>query len=92
MGGAGPTDSGMLWIEGVAVTVPTASQQAQASPYALKWEDAGYGISRDGVRLAARLWAPRGDRAAGQAVVVVHGFCGSKDEPAVQLVAARPAG
>src|SRR3569623_838828 len=51
-GGAGPTDSGMLWIEGVAVTVPTVSERAQAAPYALKWEDAGYGIYRDGVRLA----------------------------------------
>jgi pimeloyl-ACP methyl ester carboxylesterase len=53
----------------------------------------------DGVRLAAHWWPPQstGDgRAAGPsgddwddrvAVVVVHGFCGSKDEPAVQLVA-----
>jgi radical SAM protein (TIGR04043 family) len=58
-GGAGPTDSGMLWIEGVAVTVPTVSEQAHASPYALKWEDQGYGIYRDGVRLAAATGAPR---------------------------------
>jgi radical SAM protein (TIGR04043 family) len=58
-GGAGPTDSGMLWIEGVAVTVPTLSEQAHASPYALKWEDAGYGIYRDGVRVAAATGAPR---------------------------------
>src|SRR3954468_3825747 len=47
-GGAGPTASGMPWIEGVAVTVPTESAQARVSPYALKWEDAGYGIYRDG--------------------------------------------
>jgi radical SAM protein (TIGR04043 family) len=58
-GGAGPTDSGMLWIEGVAVTVPTMSELAQSSPYALKWEDAGYGIYRDGIRLAAATGAPR---------------------------------
>lgn len=58
-GGAGPTDSGMLWIEGVAVTVPTESAQAQASPYALRWEDDGYGIYRDGVRVAAATGAPR---------------------------------
>ncbi|MDQ4098233.1 MAG: hypothetical protein M3144_10245, partial [Actinomycetota bacterium] len=32
-GGAGPSDSGMLWIEGVAVTVPTDAQFAHASPY-----------------------------------------------------------
>lgn len=58
-GGAGPTDSGMLWIEGVAVTVPTVSEQAHASPYVLKWEDAEYGIYRDGVRVAAATGAPR---------------------------------
>lgn len=58
-GGAGPTDSGMLWIEGVAVTVPTESAQAQASPYALRWEDDGYGIYREGVRVAAATGAPR---------------------------------
>lgn len=45
----------------------------------------------DGVRLAARWWAPRADHASGQAVVVVHGFCGSKDEPAVELVASGQA-
>jgi len=58
-GGAGPADSGMLWIEGVGVTVPTMSEQAKASPYVLKWEDAGYGIYRDGTRLAAANGAPR---------------------------------
>src|SRR5215470_12823967 len=52
-GGAGPTDSGMLWIEGVAVTVPTMSRSAHASPYVLRWEDAGYGIYRDGERMAS---------------------------------------
>jgi radical SAM protein (TIGR04043 family) len=59
MGGAGPTDSGMLWIEGVAVTVPTTGKRAQASPYVLKSEDAGHGIYRDGVRVAAATGAPR---------------------------------
>lgn len=58
-GGAGPTDSGMLWIEGVAVTVPTVSEQAHASPYVLKSEDAGYGIYRNGVRMAEATGAPR---------------------------------
>jgi len=58
-GGAGPTDSGMLWIEGVAVTVPTVSEPGRPSPYVLKWEDAGYGIYRDGVRVAAATGAPR---------------------------------
>jgi radical SAM protein (TIGR04043 family) len=52
-GGAGPTDSGMLWIEGFAVTAPTGSALADTSPYVLRGEDDGYGIYRDGVRLAS---------------------------------------
>lgn len=51
-GGAGPSDSGMLWVGGFAVTVPTDSALAQASPYVLKAEDEGYAIFRDGARLA----------------------------------------
>ena len=58
-GGAGPSDSGMLWIEGVAVTVPTDAPFAKASPYVLKPEDDGFGIYRDGVRLAAATGTPR---------------------------------
>ena len=52
-GGAGPTDSGMLWIEGVAATVPTQSEAARCSPYVLKAEDDGRGIYRDGEQLAS---------------------------------------
>ncbi|MCA1820429.1 MAG: MSMEG_0568 family radical SAM protein [Pseudonocardia sp.] len=48
-GGAGPSDSGMLWIEGVPVTVPTQDQ----SPYVLKAEDDGHGIYRDGRKVAS---------------------------------------
>jgi radical SAM protein (TIGR04043 family) len=48
-GGAGPSDSGMLWIEGVAVTVPTGAD----SPYVLKAEGDGQGVYRDGVKLAS---------------------------------------
>lgn len=48
-GGAGPSDSGMLWIEGVPVTVPPSS----TSPYALFAEDDGQGIYRDGVKVAS---------------------------------------
>ena len=51
-GGAGPSDSGLLWIEGVAVTVPTGTAWTDASPYLLCQEDQGYGIYRDGERLA----------------------------------------
>ncbi|MGH8917958.1 MAG: MSMEG_0568 family radical SAM protein, partial [Actinomycetes bacterium] len=52
-GGAGPTDSGMLWIEGVPATVPTQTEAARHSPYVLKAEDDGQGIYRDGVKLAS---------------------------------------
>jgi radical SAM protein (TIGR04043 family) len=48
-GGAGPSDSGMLWIEGVPVTVPPND----TSPYALRAEDDGQGIYRDGLKIAS---------------------------------------
>jgi len=51
-GGAGPTDSGMLWIDGFPVTVPTDNATAAGSPYVLKAEDEGYGIFLDDRRLA----------------------------------------
>jgi len=51
-GGAGPADAGMLWIDGVAATVPTSADYAQASPYVLRAEDDGWGVYRDGQRLA----------------------------------------
>lgn len=50
-GGAGPSDSGQLWVGGYALTVPTDNVTAANSPYLLKAEDDGYGIYRDGVRL-----------------------------------------
>lgn len=48
-GGAGPSDSGMLWIEGVPVTVPPNA----TSPYSLRAEDDGQGIYRDDVKIAS---------------------------------------
>ena len=51
-GGAGPSDSGMLWIGGFPVTVPTGNTFAQSSPYVLKAEDDGYAVYRDDERLA----------------------------------------
>ncbi len=45
----------------------------------------------DGLRLAARWWQPRGAASRGEAVVIVHGFCGTKDAPDVVLVALRQA-
>ncbi|MEA2703919.1 MAG: hypothetical protein QOD63_1864 [Actinomycetota bacterium] len=58
-GGAGPSDSGMLWIEGVAVTVPTDAAFARTSPYVLRPEEDGFGIYRDGTRLASATGTPR---------------------------------
>jgi len=51
-GGAGPADAGMLWIDGVAATVPTSADYTRASPYVLRAEDDGWGVYRDGRRLA----------------------------------------
>src|SRR5215471_58183 len=51
-GGAGPSDSGMLWIGGFPVTVPTDNALAQSSPYVLAAEDDGYAVYRDGERVA----------------------------------------
>ena len=52
-GGAGPADAGMLWVEGVAVTVPVAAPFTAQSPYVLRPEDDAYGIYRDGKRVAS---------------------------------------
>jgi radical SAM protein (TIGR04043 family) len=51
-GGAGPADAGMLWIDGFAATVPTGAGYALTSPYVLRAEDDGWGVYRDGERLA----------------------------------------
>jgi radical SAM protein (TIGR04043 family) len=52
-GGAGPADAGMLWIDGVAATVPTSAGYARSSPYVLRAEDDGWGIYAGGERLAS---------------------------------------
>jgi radical SAM protein (TIGR04043 family) len=52
-GGAGPADAGMLWIDGFAATVPTSADYVRSSPYALRAEDDGWGVYRDGERLAS---------------------------------------
>jgi radical SAM protein (TIGR04043 family) len=52
-GGAGPSDSGMLWVEGVAVTVPTDAAFTRSSPYTLRAEDGGLAIYRQTLRLAS---------------------------------------
>jgi radical SAM protein (TIGR04043 family) len=53
-GGAGPADAGMLYIEGVAATVPTSAGYVAESPYVLRGEDdGGWAVYRDGDRLAS---------------------------------------
>lgn len=51
-GGAGPSDSGMLWVGGFPLTVPVDNAIAIDSPYVLMAEDEGYAIFREGRRLA----------------------------------------
>ena len=59
-GGAGPADAGMLYVEGVRTTVPTSAPYVAESPYSLLGEDdGGWGVYRDGVRLASASAAPR---------------------------------
>lgn len=53
VGGAGPTDVGLIWVEGIGVTVPTETDEAKRSPYSLEREDEGFAIYRDGVRMAS---------------------------------------
>jgi radical SAM protein (TIGR04043 family) len=58
-GGAGPSDAGMLWIEGVGVTVPTNADFVASSPYAMRPEDEGWGVYEGNTRLAGVAMAPR---------------------------------
>jgi len=59
-GGAGPADAGMIYLEGVPVTVPTTAAYVQASPFRLRAEDdGGWGVYRGPVRLASATVAPR---------------------------------
>ena len=60
-GGAGPSDAGMIWIEGTAVTVPVNAAFAADSPYTLEATDTdgGYGIFANGEYLASAAPADR---------------------------------
>ena len=58
-GGAGPADTGLVWIEGVPVTVPVSAGYVNQSPYVLRHEDDGWGVYRDGARVAAATLASR---------------------------------
>ncbi len=59
-GGAGPSDAGMIWIEGTAVTVPVDADFVAGTPYTLQGdEDGGFGIYANGQRLADATPADR---------------------------------
>jgi radical SAM protein (TIGR04043 family) len=51
-GGAGPSDAGMIRVEGVQVTVPFTAEYISQSPFVLRAEDDGWGIYREGRRVA----------------------------------------
>jgi radical SAM protein (TIGR04043 family) len=51
-GGAGPSDSGFLWVGGFPITVPTDNAAAAGSPYVLRAEDDGYAVFEGDRRLA----------------------------------------
>jgi radical SAM protein (TIGR04043 family) len=52
-GGAGPSDAGMIWVEGTPLTVPVDSKFVATTPFTLEADDAGYGIYKNGRRVAA---------------------------------------
>lgn len=58
-GGAGPSDAGMLWIDGTPATVPTSAAYVANSPYVLRPDDDGFGIYRGTQRLAEARPAPQ---------------------------------
>jgi len=54
-GGAGPSDVGMLWVEGMALTAATDPERSASSPFELRAEGSEGGavaIYEDGVRVA----------------------------------------
>jgi radical SAM protein (TIGR04043 family) len=51
-GGAGPSDAGMIWVEGVAVTFPFTSDYVNDSPFVLREADDGWQLFRDGTAVA----------------------------------------
>ena len=50
-GGAGPSDAAMIWVEGIAVTFPFASEYVARSPFVLRPEHEGWGLYRGKERI-----------------------------------------
>jgi hypothetical protein len=53
-GGAGPSDAGMIWVEGTAVTFPFISDYVTESPFSLRPENGAWALFRDGEPMASR--------------------------------------
>ncbi|HSJ44476.1 MAG TPA: MSMEG_0568 family radical SAM protein [Euzebyales bacterium] len=51
-GGAGPSDAGMIWVEGVRVTFPFTSEYVGNSPFVLREDVDGWHLWRDGEPVA----------------------------------------
>jgi radical SAM protein (TIGR04043 family) len=58
-GGAGPSDAGMVWVEGHPVTFPFVSDYVARSPFVLEPEGDDWALYRDGHRLAGVVVPPR---------------------------------
>src|SRR5947209_5861324 len=58
-GGAGPSDAAMIWVEGVAVTFPFASEYVTSSPFTLRPEGEGWALYRHEQRVGGASIPPR---------------------------------
>ncbi len=58
-GGAGPSDAGMIWLEGVPVTFPFAADYVTRSPFTLRRDGEGWALYRGRERLGKAVVPPR---------------------------------
>jgi radical SAM protein (TIGR04043 family) len=58
-GGAGPSDAGMVWVDGIRVTFPFTADYVESSPFVLRETDGGWELLRDGVWVADATVPPR---------------------------------
>jgi radical SAM protein (TIGR04043 family) len=58
-GGAGPSDSGFVWVRGLPLTVPMHAEYAQRSPYTLRITESGARLELDGEYVAPVVVPPR---------------------------------
>jgi len=58
-GGAGPSDAAMIWVEGIAVTFPFASDYVSSSPFVLRPEGEDWALYRLDQRVGRASIPPR---------------------------------